>query len=554
MEVCKTCHPDQYDTFEIESRGGTFYGGSDGGPHPPKGWSKTKDLPYWNVLIDGHPFVLETYEDSPMAVNQLEHQETIRPGSEACMECHGTRAAFMMGIAYRDKNGVIHTVPSQTTTVTLPSGSVVSIPAKEYTVRYRSHTIHDGTSYQDPVTGAWGEAVNTTVVPLGTKVWTYTDGVNLSEGAFQQKYQVKTVVTLPAPVTVDVLDKYGQVAGQVAFRTIASFPEAGADINGMTGFSPPAAADGNVATVARNWIYACLEALAFDGLDYSFNDPAGETHFTGTGANWPSVESGELCNQCHDPHSAKLRIVKKSLIAAIAERGVNPYSPTGRNILEFDQASRQDKIIAICAQCHSEYVGGYSANTKLDQDYFPWAKPADLEAQYSGLFGYLQDWTHGGPIAPWQSADSNARGFFPYGARYPISAPLVKVQHPEAETFWNSPMYNAGATCTDCHSTRMTRPDGSRYTSHWFASPLKLMDGFAGRTVTGASVTVAAQNPCAKCHTTDTINQSQQRIRNVQDQFPVIQERTQVALVNALKFISGQQALGNDLLLPRLRL
>ncbi|MEK7787520.1 MAG: cytochrome c3 family protein, partial [Chloroflexota bacterium] len=60
MEICKSCHNDQYNSFMIAAGGRTIYGGSDGGPHAPKGWSKTSDLPYWNVLIDGHPFVLET--------------------------------------------------------------------------------------------------------------------------------------------------------------------------------------------------------------------------------------------------------------------------------------------------------------------------------------------------------------------------------------------------------------------------------------------------------------------------------------------------------------
>jgi hypothetical protein len=337
-----------------------------------------------------------------------------------------------------------------------------------------------------------------------------------------------------------VLDATGATVGSVAFDTLASYPEAGADINGRTGLS--GSSDPNVANVARLWIYAALEAIAFDGLDYYFDDPGQETTFTGGGPNWPSIVSGELCNQCHDPHSGTLRIVKKSLIAAIGERGVNPYSPTGANVLQFEQATRQDQIIAVCAQCHSEYVGGYSANTKLDQDYFPWAKPADLEALYLELFDYKQDWTHGGPIVPWQSYDANARGFLPYDQRYVIGAPLVKVQHPEAETFFGSPMYNAGATCTDCHSTRVTRLDGTRYTSHWFTSPLKIMDGFVGQTETGASVVAAPHNPCAKCHVGDTTAQSKQRIRDVQDAFFFLQERTQVALVNGLRFISEQPA------------
>jgi hypothetical protein len=460
------------------------------------------------------------------------------------MECHGTRAAFMMGIEFVDKAGITRSIPAQKTTVTLPSGVAAQIPAKVYTVRAKDHVIYDGTSFLDP-SGAWTEAVSRITIPRGTTVWTYTDGVNLSGGPTPQPYQVKTVVTLPQAVTVPVRDATGAVVGSVSFDTLASFPEAGADVNGVTGLPAPAA-DANVANVARLWIYAALEALAFDGLDYFFDDPGQETTFTGGGANWPSVVSGELCNQCHDPHSGGLRIVKKSLIAAIGERGVNPYSAAGANVLRFEDATRQDQIVAVCAQCHSEYVGGYSANTKLDQDYFPWAKPADLEALYSELFGYLQDWTHGGPIAPWQSADANARGFLPYGERYVIDAPLVKVQHPEAEVFLGSPMYNAGATCTDCHATRVTRTDGTLYTSHWFTSPIKIMDGFAGVTKTGVPIVAASANPCAKCHAGDTIGQSKARIRDVQDAFFFVQERTQVALVNALRFISEQKALGVD--------
>jgi len=59
-------------------------------------------------------------------------------------------------------------------------------------------------------------------------------------------------------------------------------------------------------------------------LDHFLPDP------TQRNTNWPSIQSGELCNQCHDPHSGNLRIVKKSLIAAIAERGINPIRQQDR--------------------------------------------------------------------------------------------------------------------------------------------------------------------------------------------------------------------------------
>ncbi len=590
-EVCATCHADQYNTFLIAAGGRTIYGGSDAqdpndpnDPPAPKGWSKTADLPYWNVLIDGHPFVLETYEDRPMAVNQIEHQETIRPGSESCMACHGTKLAYYMGIVYKDAAGQVKTeqmttqpdgsfaprevlikggtyLPPAATDPYYPLNGTWNNPASTVGT---GHLIYDGTSYREPAGGVWEEAVTVSFIPNGSRVSTYIDAVNAA-----RRYEVKTLVTLPAPVTVSVRDvaNLGTVIGTVTFQTLASYPEAGADINGVAGCKVDATTGlpinanctitgGLAANLARDWIYAAMEAMAFDGLDYEFDplhtNPAtgfNETHFSGKGANWPSVQSGQLCNQCHDSHSGKPRIIKKSLIEAIAVRGINPYSPTGKQVRSFDQATRQDKIIAQCAQCHSEYVGGYSANDGRDRDYFPWAKPADLELQYWSLFNYQQDWTHGGPVAPWQSSDANARGFLPYGERYQIGAPLVKVQHPEAEMFLNSPMYNAGATCTDCHSARVTRPDGSRYTSHWFTSPLKIMDGYSGTTfkgenIPGDPITMAPQNPCVRCHTTDTPAQSRQRIKDQQDQFYFLQERTQVALVNALRYIREQQTAG----------
>ncbi len=506
-EICMGCHQNEYNTFEIASLGRTYYGGSDGSSRAPKGWSKTLDLPYWNVLIDGHPFVLETYEDAPMAFNQIQQQETIRPGSESCLECHGTKVAYYMGITYKDA-----------------ASNTVTIPAKEGLIR-NQHTIYEGISQKDPATGEWTEDVYAKVVPANSKITMYTDGLTGSQ------YEVKTFVTLGAPVSEQL------PGGSITFTTIASYAGSGADIDSHS--TVP-----GVAALAKKWIYCAGEALAFDGLDYYFDDPQGKTIFTGGGDDWASIEAGELCNQCHDPMSTKLRLVKKSLIAAIAQRGINPYAET--KVYDFDQASRQDQIIAVCAQCHSEYVGGYSANTGLDQDYFPWAKPADLQNQYTSLFGYLQDWTHGGPVVPWQSSDSNARGFVPYGLLFPIDAPLVKVQHPEAETFFNGPMYRAGVTCTDCHSTGGSQRMGMRmgmgtsYTSHWFTSPLKLMNGFTGQTVTGVPVTIQPSNPCRKCHMMETTAQSQQKIKTIQDSFYRLQEKTQVALVNALKFINGE--------------
>jgi len=176
-------------------------------------------------------------------------------------------------------------------------------------------------------------------------------------------------------------------------------------------YSYPGAKCGNdpdpaTRTEARNFIWAALEALALDGLDPVVNKP--------------SIQAGELCNMCHDPHSGKLRIIQKSLIWAIAQRGINPYSPTGSQTKDFDQASRQDQVIALCGQCHVEYVGGYSAVDNLDRNFFPWGKPKEAETFYSQLFNYNQDWSHGIGVRPWQTVNPGKPGYYPQDSLYPL--------------------------------------------------------------------------------------------------------------------------------------
>lgn len=510
LEVCEGCHMDQYNTFEIVSPGRTFYGGSDlqdpaipGDPLPPTGWSKTADYPYLNVINSGHTSVIESYEERGMRWALDDIQQSILPKAEADLMQGGTRAAYYMGITYLNANNQVVTIPGKLGTITVD----------------RSITM--GTAVQG-AGGAWDPGTVTLVVPAGTTVTTSIDAVNAP------RYQVKTVVTLPGG---EIYTSY--------------------DDPGLTETARGDDPDPATAALARNWIYAALKALDLEELDYTILDPV-VNPYAGEGYHWPSVMSGMQCDQCHDPHNNKLRIVNKPLIEAIAVRGINPYAAT--RVYDFNQATRQDQIIAVCGQCHSEQVTGYSANDRIDRSLAPWVKPAEVrdalgniivdgvETLYSDLFGFSQDWTQGGPVVPWQSADPNARGFTLYGESYPINAPLIKVQHPEAETFFNSTMYTVGATCTDCHTARITRFNGTMFTTHWFASPLKLMDGFTGITATGQPAIFPSQNPCVVCHTTDTLAQSKQKIKDAQDNFNFIQERAQVALVNALKFINAQPA------------
>jgi nitrite reductase (cytochrome c-552) len=214
--------------------------------------------------------------------------------------------------------------------------------------------------------------------------------------------------------------------------------------------------DGATEDFKRTWV--AVYAMAIDGL------PAGS----------PSIKNAATCNHCHDPHTTQLRLVRKELIRNVETKGVNPYAAATTG---FEDASKQDKIDTVCGQCHIEYVCGKSGVDGIDRDFIPWAKVRDLEAIYKlnfpivdslGIPTYSMDWLHGTGVraSKWPN---KAREFS-------IGVPLIKSQHPETETYWGSIHYSVGRSCADCHMPQVTKTDGTQFTSHWFASPVKYLD------------------------------------------------------------------------------
>jgi len=213
---------------------------------------------------------------------------------------------------------------------------------------------------------------------------------------------------------------------------------------------------------------------------------------------------GMACSHCHDPHAPRLRIVRKALQDAIAKKGVNPYWPE-KNAPSFDAADRQHQQNLVCAQCHVEYTCGPGTD-KVVRDHFPWAKARDLHQHYTDVFGYQQDWKHA-----------------------LTGEPLIKSQHPEAETFWESKYERAGASCASCHMPKLTW-GGKTFTSHWMTSPFKYLDRhLMGDRQYGAY-------PCAECHKVEAhtlLNQA----RRVQQHVFDLQQQTQQALSDAIDAI-----------------
>ncbi len=222
------------------------------------------------------------------------------------------------------------------------------------------------------------------------------------------------------------------------------------------------------------------------------------------------MDYGTSCMHCHDPHSARLRIINKGLETAIAERGVNPYWPE-KNPNRFEQADPQQKATLVCAQCHVEYVCGPGAD-KQARFVFGWRKVRDLDSHYRNAFRYQQDWIHS-----------------------ILNEPLIKSQHPETELFWESKYERTGASCVTCHMPKVNS-NGRQVTSHWLVSPLRYIDRHTRNQTLGAF-------PCGQCHAVEPQLLRAQVLR-VQQHVDAAQERVQRALSDSIDaIVAARQAL-----------
>jgi formate-dependent nitrite reductase cytochrome c552 subunit len=351
-------------------------------------------------------------------------------------------------------------------------------------------------------------------IPKGTTVFMYTD----RDAPYPNTHEVRVAVMLPNG------------------DTYASFPNyPGAD------YSDP--------TKTGYMLWSALYALTINEL------PEGS----------PSIASGNGCNHCHDPHKAGqdadgntigFRLIRKSLTYAIENNGINPYEPGSPTSFNGDTALSMDEGIALCAQCHVEYVCGNSPIDKIDRDFFSWAKAADLEDVYSTNFPgygaytdrkYIQDWVHGTGGLSSPNAPGNG---VTYLDPNPIQEELIKSQHPEAETYWNSRHYGNDAPCFLCHMPKVTKTsDGSSFTSHWLASPNKYMEPEpAGAFATQFGLELTKEgiiSPCGECHG-GKLSRMKSKAESKQDAIYADALAVEAALVDSLRAIKAAKDGGGD--------
>ncbi len=191
-------------------------------------------------------------------------------------------------------------------------------------------------------------------------------------------------------------------------------------------------------------------------------------------------ENSITCAQCHNPEDMTLRISSFPLAEALERQGK-----------DWKKASRNEMRALVCGQCHVEYYFMEAKYGPAKKPVFPWDKGMDPEQIYEyykehgiveakGFEGQFADWTH------------------------PVSkVPMLKVQHPEYENWYNGTHGAAGVTCADCHMP-YTRMDGKNKTSnHQWTSPLKTADGI--------------NNTCRQCHSDKTAEELKARVLFTQD-------------------------------------
>ncbi|MDH5286786.1 MAG: ammonia-forming cytochrome c nitrite reductase subunit c552 [Betaproteobacteria bacterium] len=175
------------------------------------------------------------------------------------------------------------------------------------------------------------------------------------------------------------------------------------------------------------------------------------------------------CFFCHDPHSAKPRVIRDGLIQALTrpekdtlwhkdaragkievkDLGVRGYT---RKIATLD---RYDMNLQ-CGQCHVEYncnpgtdptTGQPIGMTDARTNHFPFKKVDEIGKHYTDL---------------------KFRDF-----RHAITGALLwKAQHPDVENYYGSKHQKAGVECSSCHMPKVKdAKTGKTYTSHWQTSP-----------------------------------------------------------------------------------
>jgi nitrite reductase (cytochrome c-552) len=233
------------------------------------------------------------------------------------------------------------------------------------------------------------------------------------------------------------------------------------------------------------------------------------------------IQHGMGCIQCHDPHGAQPRVVRDALIQAITRPEADTLwhkdpKRTEMKVVDFDGfrkigvLQKYDSKLQ-CGQCHVEYNcnPGFEPEsgdkvTMADRrtNHFPYKNTKDLLEHYDKL--KFRDFTHA-----------------------VTGAKLIKLQHPEMETYWGSVHDQAGVQCHDCHMPQKTNKSGKTYTSHQVVRPLHHV-----------------QDSCMGCHPDSSVGEMEYQIESVRNYTKGKMRKAEAAILDLIDTYAAAKKAG----------
>lgn len=207
--------------------------------------------------------------------------------------------------------------------------------------------------------------------------------------------------------------------------------------------------------------------------------------FKDVGAHY---DKGIGCLDCHDPKTMALRVQRPAFIEAMQRRGI-----------DVTKATREQMRSYVCGQCHVEYY--FKGEGKYLT--FPWDKGLSVDSieAYYDEYGF-KDWDH-----------------------ETSGAPMIKMQHPEFETWSTGIHAKSGVSCVDCHMP-YERVGSVKVTNHWIKSPLRNIN-----------------NACQSCHKWSE-EELMGRVKTIQDRVFETMVKSENAILDAITAIKTAKDAG----------
>ena len=182
------------------------------------------------------------------------------------------------------------------------------------------------------------------------------------------------------------------------------------------------------------------------------------------------VTEGISCYNCHANTPGEITVTHTYWIDAMGD--------------DFDKVAGANLA---CGQCHNEYY--FEPETKATSIAHNSLESMAPETMLA-FFNDGANFSTGEAFADWTNPRTGVK--------------MIKVQHPEFETFMGAGSQHAGTfTCADCHMAKQTAEDGTVTHSHYLTSPLENKE--------------LIENTCSLCHNGKTADELPALVASIQE-------------------------------------